>query len=587
MKRLVISCVLAAVGAAMAFAGGGRQRDSASSGTGAQTATIPTSTRNSTPELPADIYAPEKKIIKFDQPVVITVGQAIDPSDDTLPEGDTAENNQWTRFLGKVSNIVIKTAWTAAVGNDYDQKISLSIASNTLPDALVLSSRNQFVKAYQAGLLMDITQLYTDNACTFLRDKMAMEDGKYIAQGQFNGRLWGIPSATVTTDGVNLCIIRQDWLDRLGLPAPRTLADVERAAKAFLDAGLARIGIASPDKRGRFYCTFLESSNNPYGFDPVFQVLGANPGYWVKDSSGKTVYGTIQPEMRNSLAFLNDWYRKGLLDPEMGVRDMSDEVISSNATGIFFGPWWAIAYGNMSSLTNDPSADWQFYPIYDDEGQWISRMKEYGNQYIVINKNASPETAKAVIVTENIWNTGDAVFDTRVDETYWQPLRMPIANLTETELEYEAYYQLLNGEKTREDFNLPSDPAYWRVYLGATEDQLFSVMKNWVRGTRPGTVLPIAAFDQSNNYFQRSFAILTGDRVYSSLRPDREIFSEIYGMTDGMQRRWANLWALEQAMVVNIITGKQPLSYFDQFVAQWKAEGGDDITAEVQRLTSN
>jgi multiple sugar transport system substrate-binding protein/putative aldouronate transport system substrate-binding protein len=580
--------VLIALGVAVAFTA--CQQKSSASGSGTASAanvTIPTSDKNSTPELPENLYAPEKKIIKFDKPVVISIGHAIDPSDDTLPEGDSVENNQWTRFLAQSANIVIKTAWTAAMGNDYDQKISMAIASNSLPDAVVASSRNQFVKAYQAGELMDITKVFDDYAGAFLKTKEAMENGAYIAQAKFDGKLWAIPSATVTTDGVNLVIIRQDWLKKVGLPAPRTLADVEKAARAFLDAGLCKIGIASPDKRGRFYCTFLESSNNPYGFDPVFQALGANPGYWAKDASGKVTYGTILPEMKTSLAFLNDWYKKGLLDPEMGVRDVSDEVISANATGIFFGPWWAMAYGNMSSLTNDPTADWQFYPIYNSEGKWVSRMKEFGNQYILISKNAAPEVAQAVIVTQNIWHASDAVFDTRIDETYWTPLRMPIANMIETELEYEAYYQLLNGEKDREAFNLPSDPAYWRVYQGSTPDRLFSVLKNWKVGTKPGTVLPISDFDQSNNYFQRTYAILTGDRVYSTQRPDQEIFSAIYGMTDGMQRRWSNLWALEQAMVVNIITGKQPLSYFDQFVTQWKAEGGDEITAEVQTLSSN
>jgi multiple sugar transport system substrate-binding protein/putative aldouronate transport system substrate-binding protein len=585
MKKWLVLCVVLLAGSAAAFAAG-RQGGSAS-GSGSAAVTIPTSTRNSTPALPADLYAPEKKITKFDNPVVINIGHAIDPSDDTLPEGDTAENNQWTRFLAQASNIVIKTAWTAALGNDYEQRVSMAIASNTLPDAIVTSSRNQFVKAYQAGELMDITQIFDDNAGAFLKEKAAMENGTYIAQAQFNGRLWAIPSATVTTDGVNLVIIRQDWLDKLGLPAPRTLADVERAARAFIDAGFCRIGIASPDRRARFYCTFLESSNNPYGFDPVFQALGANPGYWTRDASGKVVYGSILPEMKTSLAFLNDWYRKGLLDPEMGVRAVSDEVISANATGIFFGPWWAMAYGNMSSLTNDPTADWQFYPIYNDEGKWISRMKEFGNQYIIISKNASPDVAKAVIVSQNIWHASDAVFDTRIDETYWQPLRMPIANMIETELEYEAYFQLLNGEKEREAFNIPSDPAYWRVYQLTAPGRLLSTLRNWTRGTRPGVVLPISGFDQSNNDFQRAYAILTGDRVYSTQRPDQEIYSVHYGMTDGMQRRWSNLWALEQAMVSNIITGKQPISYFDQFVAQWKAEGGDDITAEVQNLTNN
>jgi putative aldouronate transport system substrate-binding protein len=32
---------------------------------------------------------------------------------------------------------------------------------------------------------------------------------------------------------------------------------------------------------------------------------------------------------------------------------------------------------------------------------------------------------------------------------------------------------------------------------------------------------------------------------------------------------------------MQIITGAQPLSYFDEFVTQWRRLGGDIITAEV------
>jgi hypothetical protein len=37
-------------------------------------------------------------------------------------------------------------------------------------------------------------------------------------------------------------------------------------------------------------------------------------------------------------------------------------------------------------------------------------------------------------------------------------------------------------------------------------------------------------------------------------------------------------------MVIAIVTNRQPISYFDEFVAKWKAEGGDAITAEVNKI---
>lgn len=57
-----------------------------------------------------------------------------------------------------------------------------------------------------------------------------------------------------------------------------------------------------------------------------------------------------------------------------------------------------------------------------------------------------------------------------------------------------------------------------------------------------------------------------------------------YGLTDTMQTKWANLKKLEDATILKIVLGQAPVSSFDDFVKQWKSQGGDQITAEVQKL---
>ena len=47
-------------------------------------------------------------------------------------------------------------------------------------------------------------------------------------------------------------------------------------------------------------------------------------------------------------------------------------------------------------------------------------------------------------------------------------------------------------------------------------------------------------------------------------------------------KKWANLKKKEDEIFLKIIIGEAPLSAFDTFVEEWKAEGGDEITAEVQ-----
>jgi hypothetical protein len=49
-----------------------------------------------------------------------------------------------------------------------------------------------------------------------------------------------------------------------------------------------------------------------------------------------------------------------------------------------------------------------------------------------------------------------------------------------------------------------------------------------------------------------------------------------------MEKKWTNLKKLEDEIFLKIILGTEPVEAFDTFVERWKAEGGDEITAEVQ-----
>ena len=96
--------------------------------------------------------------------------------------------------------------------------------------------------------------------------------------------------------------------------------------------------------------------------------------------------------------------------------------------------------------------------------------------------------------------------------------------------------------------------------------------------------LGIGNFDQKTDWgeFQRLYSVMIGDRPFATIKPDKIVYSAIYSQTEGMQSKWANLWKLEKAEMLKIVVGKEPVSSFDNFVQQWKTEGGNQITAEVQ-----
>jgi putative aldouronate transport system substrate-binding protein len=65
-----------------------------------------------------------------------------------------------------------------------------------------------------------------------------------------------------------------------------------------------------------------------------------------------------------------------------------------------------------------------------------------------------------------------------------------------------------------------------------------------------------------------------------------KVYSVFYGMTRTMETKWATLEKLENETFLKIIVGDLPVSAFDDFVAQWKKLGGDQITAEVSDIVN-
>ena len=526
-----------------------------------------------------DVDTTQKGFTPFEQPVKVTIGMSVDPTNKTLPVGDSADSNQYTRYLEKNFNIQIEASWTAASGNDFNQRVSLAISSNTMPDAMVVPDRTYMTKAAKSGMLYDITDLFQEMQSDQVQSIVASTNGMAMENASYEGRMVSLPNITTGADGVHTLMIRKDWLDKAGLGIPKTLEDVQAAARAFIDqklGGEQTLGIMGPTKSSKLYCTFLTSSNNAYGFDPVFQAFDVYPGYWLKGDDGKVQYGTLDPKMKDALTLLQNWYKDGLIDPEMGTRDSSGEIVSAGQSGIFFGPWWAIGYGNGDSFRNDPDADWQSYPIYDAEGKWNVHQKTVGTSYTLINKNASEDTARAVILMNNALVRDETKFD-RTTTIDWWPLRNVMAAMDETEHEYRELMKILKGEATAEDY---ADEV---VYKMMAQDA--SLLRKVIPTADGSQDLGVKDFDMTDfGDFQRMYSLMVGGRPSAALKPDKDVYSVTYNQTDGMEQKWPNLQRLEEETMMKIIVGAAEVSEFDTFVDKWLKQGGQDIIAEVQAL---
>ncbi|MFC0216723.1 extracellular solute-binding protein [Paenibacillus chartarius] len=514
---------------------------------------------------------------KYQNTVTINIGASVDPSDKTLPPGDTPESNQYTRYVKDNLNIQTKIAWQAATGKDYDQKVNLSIASNDLPDAMVVNDTQlrQMVKANQ---LADLTEVYNTYASPAMKGIIDTTKGLATKAVTFNGKMMAIPNVTTESDMVHLMWIRKDWLDKLGLAVPKTVEELEKVAKAFVEQdpdgnGKAdTIGIVGPQSGGLLHANFITPNNNNYGFDPVFSSYHSYPGFWIKGDDGKISYGSILPETKQALAKLRDWYAKGLIDKEMSVRKDSAELIKSGASGIYFGMWWG-GYGPLGdAIKNNPQANWQAYAVpLDAKGEFTPHMGTPSNQYLVVRKGYEhPEAALKMV---NLLLRDESKFDVKVAVSNY-PLRVVFAPMDEMDVTLKMLKEVLAGTKKPEELDLPGYKLLRADAENIKKVKLEPYDKVDIQYWNPTADLGI---------WKRMYSTFVG--VAALQQPYKKTYSATYSQTKSMESKWPTLDKLEKETFLKIIMGAAPLEAFDQFVQDWKKQGGDQITAEVEEAS--
>ena len=523
--------------------------------------------------LPVDENGNPSPFGKYAEPVTVEIVQSINPTI-TMPEGDTATDNYYTRFIKENLNVDISVKWSSA-SSDFNEKMNLAIASNDLPDILVVNEQ-QFRKLAQSDMLEDLTPYYDTYACDIIKQNVDSTGGKAIENASYDGKLLGLPNVQVEADGYALMWIRQDWLDALNLEAPTTIEELETVAKAFVDnkmGGENTIGIVGPTVNGKVYNTFL-SINNLNNLDGIFQAFQSYPGFWIQGEDGKVEYGSTTAQTKEALAELNKMYQEGYLDQELGVRKDADEAWKSGKVGILFSPWWH-GYNVKDGIANDPAMEWKAYaaPLAAD-GQWYPKLGGVGGSYCAVRKGYEhPEVA---ILLNNYLRVNEGKFqeETTLDAGYY-PGRVGITPLDENSVSVRALRAEMNGEEV-EAF----DPVNYKLL----ESDLSSVSQCL---EAPYDDMGIEKWDVEHTVFGRVYSLLMGSAAVEDAADAgivNKIYSVTYTQTETMEKKWTNLEKKENETFLKIIIGEEPIDAFDTFVEEWKAEGGDEITAEVQAI---
>ena len=334
---------------------------------------------------------------KYPETVTVHLGGSLNPNA-KLPDGMTYDDNPYIKFLKEDFNIEVVYDWVAS-STDYDEKMNLCIGSNTVPELMNVNA-TQYRALLKYDMIQPLEEYFDDYASDAL--KSYVESGGEELQKCItneDGELMAIPAPAITAGGINEMWIRQDWLDSLGLGAPRTWDELVKVAEAFVtqdpdgNGEDDTIGILGPSNSDHMNAI----GGNQYGLDPLFSSFQSYPQYWLQGEDGTVEYGSIQPETRDALEKISELYTNKLIDPEMLVRSDSKEPLLSGKVGIFFGPWWC-GY-TVADATLAGQADWQAYftPLSED-GNYYAHMAEPTTNYVVASKACkNPEAAFKIV----------------------------------------------------------------------------------------------------------------------------------------------------------------------------------------------
>lgn len=554
-KCRIICLVIVFAMSFMLFAGCANEKSTSTEQTKSETSAT-------TAETTIELVAEPGPFGKYTQPVEMNIGRINTPTTN-LPEGDTMEDNLYLKAIKDRLNVDIKYSWFTDAAT-YEQKVNLVIASGDIPDVMYIGNQNQLNQLVEADMIEDLTQAYEETVSPYIKELYDSYGDRKFETAMFDNKLMAITDTNIGYQ-YGLLWVRKDWMDKVGAQTPKTLDDVINLAQTFIDKDPGGNG---KGKTVGITCNTVVagSYNNLNVLDPIFSIYKSYPRQWIRDISGNYIYGTIATETKRALAKVAEMYKDGIIDKEFAVRAAADvnTLLVSGTCGMMVGPWWMPYWPLNGTLGNNPNADWvPFAAPLDVNGNYNVPVQNAHTCWLVVKKGY--EYPEAVVKVLNLQYQAMRLLDEELTELYkgmnvfWTVWPFPVA-INYEDILLKAFDKLNNAWINKNPDSLDAENTnYYNSFIKENENprEDIAAWADW-------TGRYVAAGVMANNNSIVKFAPI--------------VFP---GITETMETKWANLGKLENEALLKIIFGEEPIDYFDMFVQQWKDQGGDEITREV------
>ncbi|WP_195575648.1 extracellular solute-binding protein [Paenibacillus sp. 1001270B_150601_E10] len=411
---------------------------------------------------------------------------------------------------------------------NFDEKLNLLVANKEPIDIMKLSS-GQFYQLASSGALEPLNDLIDQHGNQI---KAAIQDTTW-GSATIDGKIYAIPEAGSGASAGEALVVRQDWMDELGLKTPTNPEELYNVLKTIKDK--------------KQIVPLTGAKDSIYGdIASAFGIVND----WT-DQNGKLVHKAEQPEMKEFLTYMNRLYSEGLIDQEMPINTAAKaiEKFTSGKAAMYKLAWWNSTNTVNSIKQNFPDAKLSVIPyLKNKDGKanvgintgitWFiaipkaSKHKEEAMK--LLNAKLEPETFKGLAIGQ------EGVHHEVKDGKYYPILPKFNDDLT-------------NGSSFMTGTIEKSYPDYWQARV------------------RKEPIL--------QSYFEAFQKEAEGLFIIDpmSLAPPIE----------SVNKNKLKLTKLLDDNVLKYITGAEPIANYDQFLKQWHDEGGADMVKQANDWYTN
>ncbi len=454
-----------------------------------------------------------------------------------------AADSDVQQALEKVIGVDLDINWVPNAS--YEDKTNITLAGDSIPQVMVIQGKTPgFVKNAQAGAFWELTD-YLDDYPNLKTNLPAVQ-----AASSINGKVYGVFRAR---DAMRAAvIIRKDWLNNLGLEAPKSIDDLYEIAKAFTENDPD--GNGQKDTYGLIIPKWPGSigSNSPYDAIEVWSGAG---NLW-KDVDGTLEPSFAQPEWLNAVKFEKKLVSEGLVNPDYATFD---------------------------------SAKWN-EPFLNGKGGIIIDVHSRAGVITSLLKESNPDDYENfVTVTGNLTNS-EGELNAMPTAGYSGFLAIPKAQVR-TEEQLRAVLGVLNEMNSPEAGKIINNGIEGVTYT--VEDGL-AVAVDGASQVDKDTVLSFAQLGTNVNGFQgylpkqptefeqqmydERLKIQDSDLEHAVYNPAAPYVSATY------TAQGAQLDTIISDARIQFLAGQIDEKGLEDAIARWRSSGGDAVASEINEL---